>query len=210
MDAAERLPLLVVAHAVEVEAGRPPHQEPAPLGGARSGFREQPVHVDEPRIDEDRRARRKLDRGPLEPERVLDHDLGLLGRIAPARNPPKDVAAAKAAVAADERGLPLAETGDPLAQDERARRRGPVDVQLELHRDVVAGQPLAAAEVPAEVHRPVEEADPERRGDHGQDEPDRDRIEHLRAEGPGGEVDPASEGEDPAAAVGEHGVSPRA
>ena len=153
------------------------------------------------RVDEDRRPRRQLDGDALEPEGVFDHDLGLLDGIAAARDAPEDVPAAEPAVPPVERRLALTKASHRLAEDERARGNVTLGVQLELHRHVVARQPLAAAECAPERHRALEHADPERRGQHGEDEADRHRVEHLRAERPGGEVDPAPESEDPAAAV---------
>ena len=121
VDAAERLALLVVADAVEVEARRTAQEQPTPLRCPRPRLGEEPVDVHEPRIDENRRTRRQLDGDPLEAERILDHDLGLLDRIAAARHPAQHVAAAQAAVAADERRLPLPQARDLLTEDERSR-----------------------------------------------------------------------------------------
>ncbi len=204
VDAAERFALLIIADAVEVEAGRPPQEQPATLRRARAGFREEAIDVDEPRVDEDRRGRRQRHCDPLEPERILDHHLGFLDRVAPARDAAQQVAAAQAAVAALQRRLALSEARDPLPQDERPGGNEALCVELELHGDVVPGEPLGAAEVPPQRHRALEEADPERRGHHRQDEAKRDRIEHLRAQRPSCQVNPASEGEDPATAIRQH------
>jgi hypothetical protein len=204
VDAAQRLALLVLPDAVQVEPGRPAHEQAPPFGRARPGLREEAVEVDEARVDEDRRAGRKVDGHALEAERVLDHDLGLLHRVAAARHAPQRVATAEAAVTADERRLALAQPGDALAQDERARRDDALLVELDRDGDVVAREPLPLAELAPKLHRPAEVAHPEGRRRDGEHEPEGDRVERLRAEGPRGEVDPASEGEDPAAAVGQH------
>ena len=97
MHAPQRLSLLVVAHAVEVEAGRPAEQEPASFERARAGVGEERVEVDEPRVDEHRLACRERDLDPLEPERVLEHGLRGLDRIAAARDRVEDVRATQAA-----------------------------------------------------------------------------------------------------------------
>jgi hypothetical protein len=204
VDAPERLALLVLAHAVEVEARRAAQQEPAALRRARPCIGEEPVHVDQTGVDEDRGGSWELDRDALEAERVLDHDLGFLDRVAPARDAPKHVAPAQAPVTAHERRLPLPEAGDALPEDHRSRGGGPLRVDLDLNRDVVAGEPLSPAEQAPNGHRALEEPDPEGRGDDCEHEPQGDGVEHLGAERPGGEVDPASEGEYPAAAVREH------
>ena len=143
--------------------------------------------------------------GAFEAERVLDHDLGLHDRIAATRHVPKQIAAAQAAVAPRRAGSP-ARRGAPIfsRSDERPRRDEPLGVELELHGDVVSGQPLSPSEIAAKRHRALEEPHPERGGEHGEDETDGDRVEDLRAERPRGQVDPAAQGEDPAAAVREH------
>ena len=63
VHAPQRLSLLVVAHRVEVEAGRPAEEKPAPFERARAGVREERVEVDEPRVDEHRLACGQRDLG---------------------------------------------------------------------------------------------------------------------------------------------------
>ena len=166
VHAPQRLALLVVADAVEVEAARPPQQQPPPLRRPRTGLGEEPVDVDEPRVDEDRRPRGELDVDALEAEGVLDDDLGLLDRIAAARHAPEQVAAAQATV----RGGRAASRGSPRRAIFSRRTSVPEGMMpsvssSSLDRHVVAGQPLAAPERPPQRHRPPEEAHPERRGE---------------------------------------------
>jgi hypothetical protein len=100
-----------------------------------------------------------------------------------------------------ENGLALPEPGDLLPDDHAPGEGVPLHVELEGDRNVVPVDAVAALELAVEGHRLVQEAHPERGCGHGEHEPERDRIERLRAEGPRDEVDPASEGEDPAAAI---------
>ena len=67
VDAAQRLAPLVLPHAVEVESRRPAQEQPPSLRRPRPGLREEPVDVDEPRVDEDRALRGQLDLDPFEP-----------------------------------------------------------------------------------------------------------------------------------------------
>ena len=54
MDAAQRFPLLVVADAVEVEADGPPQQKPPAMLGTGAAVEEEPLELDEARIDDER------------------------------------------------------------------------------------------------------------------------------------------------------------
>ena len=54
MDAPQRLSLLVVADAVEVEADRPPQQEPPAVLGAGAAVEEEPLELDQARVDDER------------------------------------------------------------------------------------------------------------------------------------------------------------
>ena len=210
VHAPKRLSLLVVAHRVEVEAGRPAEEKPAPFERARPGVREERIEVDEPRVDEHGLARGQRDLDLLEAERVLEHRLRGLDRIPAARDRVEDVRATQAAVAAENDGLDLPELRDLLDDRERARGHAAADVDLEPDGDVVPGEMLSLAQRAVDPHRPVEEPHPEGRGRHREHEAEPDRVERRRPERPRRKVDSAAEGEDPAAAVGQHVPAPPA
>ena len=100
MHPAQRLALLVLADAVEVEAGRAPEQEPAAVLGVRAALGEEPVERDEPRVDEQRASRVELDVHAREPERVVDRRARLLDDVAAARHALEHVRAAVAGAGA--------------------------------------------------------------------------------------------------------------
>jgi hypothetical protein len=54
VDAPQRLSLLVVANAVELEADGPPQQQPPAVLGAGTAVEEEPLDLDEARIDDER------------------------------------------------------------------------------------------------------------------------------------------------------------
>src|SRR5512132_815812 len=67
VNAPERLALLVVPDAVEVEAGRTAEKQAPALDRTRTGVREEAVELDEPWVDENRRSGRQVDLNSLEP-----------------------------------------------------------------------------------------------------------------------------------------------
>ncbi len=206
VDASQRLALLVLADAVQLEPGGPAHDQLPPAGGAAARVREDRLEVDEPRVDEQRGRARERNLDALEAERILEDDRRGRDRVAPARHGRDDVAAREPAGRAAQHGLLLAEPRDRLARDERKRRDPALDVQLEPDVHVVAGEVLPAPERAAQPHRPAEHPHPERRGHDGEDEPDRERVERARAERPGEDVDDPSEEEQRPSAVGQHSV----
>ena len=108
MHLAQRLAVLVLAHAVQLEAARPAEQQPAAVEevGARLG--EDAVELDETRVDENRPAGSELDLGALETERILDHRARLRVRVPAARERAQDVARPQPVTVTVERRLPLA------------------------------------------------------------------------------------------------------
>ena len=118
----QRLSLLVLAHRVEVEAGRAAQQQPPPVLRVRAALREEPVERDEPRVDEQGAARGQVDLGAREPERILDRRPRLLDGVPPPRHPLEHVGAAVHRAGTPQRGLSLAEPGELLGDDDRRRR----------------------------------------------------------------------------------------
>ena len=120
VDAPQRLSLLVVADAVEVEADGPPQQEPPAVLGAGAAVEEEPLELDEARVDDERLP--VVERHPRfrEPERVGDREADRLEAVASSRHVVEAVGAlvAAAAVAAAARPPALR-----AARRARARRR---------------------------------------------------------------------------------------
>jgi hypothetical protein len=81
-----------------------------------------------------------------------------------------------------------------------------LEFHLETHRNVVPSEVLALREDPIQRHRLGQETHPEGRRRDREHQPERDRVERLRAKPPRCEVDAAAEGKDPAAAVCEHSL----
>ena len=158
---AQRVAVLVVAHAVQVEARRPPQQQPPPVVRAGAALREEPVELDQARVDEQRAGRLERLLDPLEAERVLDHRDRALELVAAARQPLEHVAGVPGR--ADRRGE-LAELPDPLAQrparghepalrgepDRRPRRRRP---RAARPRPASAGSAAAGSRAPSTATR---------------------------------------------------------
>src|SRR5205814_1262979 len=88
---AQRLAVLVLAHAVQLEAARPTQEQLPAVDRVRARLGEQAVELDEARIDEKRPAARQLHLRPLEAERVLEERARLAERVAPARQSAEDV-----------------------------------------------------------------------------------------------------------------------
>ena len=81
---AQRLALLVLADAVQVEPGRPP-QHDVTAGKCHAELREDALELDEARIDEERRLRAEVLLRVREPERVLEHGPNRVESVAAAR-----------------------------------------------------------------------------------------------------------------------------
>ena len=120
MHLAQRLALDVLAHAVQLVAGRPPQQQAPPVLRVRAALREEPVERDEPRVDDERLrlALHDLDAG--EAERILDRQPNRLERVPPARNRAQLVAAGEPATADAVRARRGARRGGPAAHGRRA------------------------------------------------------------------------------------------
>src|SRR5213078_4821923 len=72
--------------------------------------------------------------------------------------------------------------------------------------DVVALEPLVGADLPVQTHRATREPNPQPGESNREQQPQRDRIERLRAERPRGGVGQQTEGEQRAAAPGHTGT----
>ena len=72
MDAPQGLALLVVADAVQLESARRPQQEPTAVVRAGAAVEEEPLELDEPRIDDERLLLLDRERRLGEAERVGD------------------------------------------------------------------------------------------------------------------------------------------
>ena len=191
---------------MEVEAGRAPEQQPPAALVVCAGLAEQPVELDEPRVDEEGAAGGEVDLLPLQPERVLEHGRRALERVAAARHPRQHVPAAEhaAAVLPDEH----LDRSDPahLVDDQHVRGLDPrVDVQLEDDRHVLPLEVLDAGRDAPQLHRPVEQPHPGPRERDREEEADRDRVQRQRPEGPAGDVQPEAEKDGDSAARGQHG-----
>ena len=146
----QRLALLVLAHRVQVEARRPPQQQPPSVLRVRAALGEEPVERDEPRIDEQGAAGGEIDLRVRQPEGVVDHRLRLLDHVAPSRHPLEHVRAPVGAEGSLERRVPLAELRNPLRHRDRGQRHARLRPRLERHPDVLALEEMAAARAPAE------------------------------------------------------------
>ena len=92
-----------------------------------------------------------------------------------------------------------------LGDGERPRYRTALDVELERDGDVVSGDVISAPHGAAQRARGFARNRTQNAAAiDGEDEPDRDRVEHVRPERPAGEVDGAAEREGEASAVGQH------
>src|SRR5919201_2083373 len=121
----ERLSLDVLAHAVEIEAARSPQEQATPVRLASPPVREERSELDQARVDEERRARRKPDVGASDAEGVLDHGRGLLERIAATRDAVNHVPGYERVAGAPQDGCPGSELAHTLGEDRRRRRKRP-------------------------------------------------------------------------------------
>src|SRR5207253_2276312 len=99
VDAPQRLPLLVVADAVDLEADGPPQQEPAPVLGAGAAVEENPLEVDQPWVDDERLLLVERKCGLRETERIGEGQLHRCEAVASARDVENEVGAGMAATA---------------------------------------------------------------------------------------------------------------
>ena len=207
VHAAQRFALLVVANAVQLEPGWAPEQQTAPVVQSRSPLREEPVELDEPRVDDERLRLLDLELAAREAEGILDREADRLEAVAPARQRPQLVAAGVAPPAHRvQLDRPLAEAAQVLARDERRRRQLARPLDDEIEADVLALDDVTPAAVPVDLGRARRQAHPGDGTGDGEDEPRRDRIERPGAEHPGDDVDGEPEGEDRAAAAGHTGT----
>ncbi len=199
---AQRLALRVLAHAVQLVAGRPAEQQPPPVLRMRAALGEEPVERDEPRVDDERLRLALLERRPRETERILDRQPDGLERVPAAWHLPQLVAAREPTPADPVKLDPaFVETSRPLVRDERRRRQRAGRSQLEVDANVVALDDVARRAVAADERRASRETHPADRERDGEEQPGRDGVERARAEHPGHEVDEEAEGEDRAPAL---------
>ena len=149
MHLAQGLPPLVVPHAVQVEAARPAEQQPPAVLGIGSTLGEEPLELDQARVDEQRPGSGKRDFGALKAERVFQHGPDVEEDVAPAAHAGERVAA----VLRVERRATFAEAGEPFDEDERGRRDGRVVLESKLNLNVVAFEALLGADLPMQAHR---------------------------------------------------------
>ena len=202
---AQRLALLVLAHAVKLEAAVPAEQQAPPVLRALAGFGKERAELHQPRIDEQRTWRRQPDDRALETERVgeLRPHVGEL--VPPARQVFEHVADAQPRATASQNMPLLPETADLL--DERYTGGHHVSgcKQLGDDRHVIPLDVLAVAPAALHPEGTVGEPHPDPTDSHDEQQPGGDGIQRFRPERPGGQVDPEAEREDEPAAPREHG-----
>src|SRR5512133_1609011 len=174
---AQRLALLVVADAMQIEATRAAQQQASSVLSVGSALREEAVELDQAWVDEQGPGSGERDLGPLEPECVLEHCADVEEEVAPAAHSWERVTP----VPRVERRPALAESGHVLDEHERRRRQVCTVLEPELDVDVVAFEPLPGLDLAVEPHGPLREPDPEPREQRGEQESKGDRVERLRA-----------------------------
>ena len=153
MDAPQRLALLVVADAVEVEADRPPQQKPPAVLGAGAAVEEEPLELDEARVDDERPP--LLERQPRlrETERVGDRQPDRLEAVASSRHVVEAVGAPVPAPAVRHQlDVPFAEPTDALVGDDARAAVSPARARARSaprRRRSPAGRPSARRRPPA-------------------------------------------------------------
>ena len=208
MDAAQRLSLLVVADAVEVEADGPPQQELPAVLGPGAAVEAEPLELHETRIDHQRLLVLERQAGLRQPERVRDRQADRLEAVPPSRHSAEAVGAPVASPAVRSKlDLLLTQPSDVLVGDDGRQRHAGLPREDELDPHVVPLEqvsipPEGAVQPPAPGHArlPHRDPHPRNRERHDEDEPGRDRVERGRAE---------DDGDDPAEdAEGQYGSTP--
>src|SRR5262249_29196089 len=137
MHAPQRLPLLVLAHAMELEAHRPAQQKAATVVRARSSVEEGPLELDEIGIDDERLILLKGELRLGQTERTGDREAHSLEAVPPAWHRGELVPARRnAPPAAAKLDVVLAEPADALPGDDARQRSCRVPRQPEVDRDV--------------------------------------------------------------------------
>ncbi len=131
---AKRLALLVLAHAVQIEAGSPAEQHPAAALAQAGILREEALEVDEPRVDEERRLASELGLGAGQPEGILEDRPHGLEAVAAAGHAGENVAREQRSSVPREPHTSLAETPGVLDDLERVRARVALRLRLEPDR----------------------------------------------------------------------------
>ncbi len=208
---AQRLALLVLAHAVQLEPGRPAEQQPPSLLRVRAALGEQPLErrraAGRRRAPAPRSGRSPCARARTGPRRTAG------------RSRPRSARAARAAARTRRRTV----AGPPAPARSGARRAGPAS----RGRRASAAGPRTSAPPRArpgrrrpragrgpspcrgDPRRPRRQPDPPEGCDDGEDEPGGDGIERARAEHPRDDVDEETEPENGAAARGHTGTGVR-
>ena len=140
MHLAKRLALLILAHAVQIEAGGPAEQHPAAALAQAGILREQAVEVDEPWVDEERRLASEVGLCACQPERILEHRPHGFEAVAAAGYACEDVAREERSSLPREPNTSLAEPPGMLDDLERVRAGVALRLRLEPDGHVVALQ----------------------------------------------------------------------
>ena len=162
--------------------------------GAGAAVEEEPLELDEARVDDERLP--VVERQPRlrEPERVGDREADRLEAVASSRHVVEAVGALVAASAVGPQlDLPLTEPPDALVRDDARQRHPGLALELELDLDVVPLEQALLPPAPAHVRLPQRDPHPHEREEHDEHEPRRDRIERGGAEDDGD--DPAEDAE---------------
>ena len=199
----QRLAVHVLADAVQLVARRTPQEEPSAVLCVGAALREQPLERDEPRVDDERLRLALHELRPRETERILHGEPHGVERVAATGHRPQLVAARKALALHPMQLHPsLAEPARPLVRDEGRRRDRARRLDFEIDADVVALDDVARRPVAADVRRTGGETDPRDRDHDGEQQPDGDGVQRVRAEDPRSEIDDEAERCNCAAAVG--------
>ena len=160
MHPAQRLALLVLAHAVQLETGVAAQQHATAIVRGRAGLGEERPELDEPGVDEQRARRGQRDDRALQRERIGQLRANVLERVAPARHMLEDVPHAEAASAAPEQMPLLTERPHTFFQRHRGRQHLPRRTKLDDDRNVVTFDVLTITGTALHVEAPVGEANP--------------------------------------------------
>ena len=171
---------------------------------AGAALREEQVELDDPRQHQQRTLLGKRHAALLDPEWVLDERGRLVERIAAARDRPKHVAAAQEPAVPSQRDPALAEPREALDDAHRCEPERTSRLELDVDHDIVPFHVLGSVGTPPVGHRAGCGVHAQRRDEHREQEPDRDRVQRLGAERPGGDVEGAAEHEQQAPAPSQH------
>ena len=194
VDTPQRLSLLVVADAVELEADRPPQQEPPPVLGAGATVEEEALEVGEAGVDDERLLLLQRQRRLGEAERVCDRQADRREAMTPARHVAEPVGAHMATASLrPQLELLFPQAPDPLMGHDLRKRHSGLALEHELDRGVVSLEQVLVRPAPGHTWLPQRDPYPRQRERDGEDEPGRDRVDGRRAEDDGD--DPAENAE---------------